>query len=253
MDLATLTVEGAVATLSLNRPEQRNALSIDLIAALRARVEDLSSSAGASDGPKVLVLRGEGKAFCAGMDLKAVMGDPAAAGQLLSSLAELTLEIRSLPLVVIARVHGAAIGGGCGLTCVCDMSLTHDDAKVGFPEVDLAVCPAVVAPWVVRKAGAGRARQILLRGGLLTGRDAAELGLMDRSLASREELDSQVRELAERIAGGGRAALRATKALLNRLDGSVDEGVVREGAKISAEVVGTEEAQAALRARFDGR
>ncbi len=257
--LATLDVQGPLATLSLNRPEQRNALSLDLIAALRERVQELAALDGAADGPKVVVLTGVGKSFCAGMDLKAVLGvvgvvgvlgDPDAPGKLLGTLAELTLEIRALPMVVIAKVNGAAIGGGCGLTCVCDMSLTHDDAKVGFPEVDLSVCPAVVAPWVVRKVGAGRARQILLRGGLMRGAEAAALGLMDRSLETLEALDAAVDKLATRIAGGGRRALSETKRLLNALDGSDDAEVVRTGAAISAEVVASEEAQAALRALY---
>ncbi len=200
----------------------------------------------------MLVLEGEGRAFCAGMDLKAVLGEPAMAPLLLGGLAELTLELRALPMVAIAKVTGAAIGGGCGLTCVCDLSLTHDDAKVGFPEVDLSVCPAVVAPWVVRKVGAGRARQILLRGGLLSGAEGAALGLMDRSLPTREALDDAVEELAARIAGGGRMALAATKRLLNRLDGSDDGAIVREGAALSAQVVASDEAQAALRDKFAG-
>ncbi len=252
MSLATLEVGGGVAGLTLNRPDRRNALSVDLIAALRERVAELAAMGGSADGPKVVVVRGAGGVFCAGMDLKAVLDDPAMPRQLLGALAELTLEIRALPMVVIASVAGAAIGGGCGLTCVCDISLTHDDAKVGFPEVDLAVCPAVVAPWVVRKVGAGRARQILLRGGLLSGAEAAAAGLMDRALATREELDAAVEELARRIAGGGRLALAATKGLLNKLDGSDDPATVRHGARLSAEVVASAEAQAALRARFGG-
>lgn len=250
MSLATLEVRDHVARLTLRRPERRNALSVDLIAAVRERVAELGAIAGSASAPKVVVLAGEGKAFCAGMDLRAVLGDADMPAKLLGTLAELTLEVRSLPMVVIAKVAGAAIGGGCGLTCVCDLSLTHDDAKVGFPEVDLSVCPAVVAPWVVRKVGAGRARQILLRGGLLSGAEAAALGLMDRSLPTREALDEEVEGLAGRIAGGGRLALSATKRLLNQLDGSDDGATVREGAALSASVVGSAEAQAALRARF---
>lgn len=252
MSLATLEIDDAIARLTLRRPEQRNALSVDLIAALRERVDDLAERCRGGEGPRVLVVAGEGKAFCAGMDLKAVLGagGPAEAERLLGSLAELTLRIRALPVVVIAHVAGAAIGGGCGMTCVADMSLTHDDAKVGFPEVDLSVCPAVVAPWVVRKVGAGRARQILLRGGLMSGAEGAAFGLMDRSLPDREALGEAVEELARRVAGGGRQALGATKGLLNELDGSLDAEVVRRGARLSAEVVSGDEAQAALRARF---
>ena len=254
MSLATLDVRGSIATLTLNRPGQRNALSLELIAALRECVEELEARTSGADGPKVVVVGGAGKSFCAGMDLKAVLGaseaDNSLAEDLLGGLAELTISIRGLPAVVIAKAQGAAIGGGCGLTCVCDMSLTHDDAKVGFPEVDLAVCPAVVAPWVVRKVGAGRARQILLRGGLLSGAEAAMLGLFDRSVPTAESLDEEVMHLAERIAGGGRLALRATKRLLNQLDGSEDAAIVRRGAETSARVVASDEAQDALRARF---
>ncbi|VAX42283.1 Enoyl-CoA hydratase [hydrothermal vent metagenome] len=250
MTLATLDIADDIATLSLNRPDRRNALSIDLIAALREQVGELASQSTQPDSPKVVVLTGTGKAFCAGMDLKAVLGDPEAPPKLLNTLAELTLEIRALPMVVIAKVNGAAIGGGCGLTCVCDMSLTHDEAKIGFPEVDLSVCPAVVSPWVVRKVGAGRARQILLRGGLMSGAEGAVLGLMDRSLPTREALDEAVDTLAQRIARGGRLALAETKRLLNTLDGSDDPAVVRKGAAISAKVVASEEAQRALHALY---
>jgi len=251
MDLARLELDGPIGRLTLNRPEQRNALSIELISAVRGRVAELAAMR--DEGPKVVVVEGAGKAFCAGMDLKAVLGDSAGAARLLADLAELTLELRALPAVLIARVHGAAIGGGCGLACVCDIAITHDEANVGFPEVDLSVCPAVVAPWVVRKAGPGRARQILLRGGLLTGAEGAALGLMDRSVPSIEDLDHAVRETAERVAQGGRRALAATKGLLNRLDGSDDAAIVREGARLSAEVLATAEAQSALRARLEGR
>lgn len=254
MSLATLDVRGPIATLTLNRPEQRNALSLDLLTALAECVEELKTRTTRAGGPKVVIVRGAGKSFCAGMDLKAVLGASAAdnslAEALLGGLAELTIEIRNLPAVVIAHAQGAAIGGGCGLTCVCDMSLTHDDAKVGFPEVDLAVCPAVVAPWVVRKVGAGRARQVLLRGGLLSGAEGAAMGLFDRSLPTAEALENAVAELAERISGGGQLALRETKRLLNELDGSTDAQIVRRGAETSAYVVASDEAQAALRARF---
>jgi methylglutaconyl-CoA hydratase len=247
-----------VGTLTLNRPDARNALSIDLLAALHARLDELERLCPAvpgagGDGPSVLILTGAGKAFCAGMDLKAVLGDSAAAGKLLGSLAELTLRLRRLPMLVVAKVNGAAIGGGCGLACVCDFAVTHADSKMGFPEVDLGVCPAVVAPWVVRKIGAGRARHVLLRGGLLTGRQAFELGIVSQVTPTAADLDRSVEELAARLASGGPMALRATKALLNELDGSLDEALVRRGAEISAQVLSTPEAQAMLRAKMGQR
>lgn len=247
--LATLTVSERLGTLTLRRPEQRNALSTGLLDALHARLDELE----VRDDVSVLVLTGEGRSFCAGMDLRQVLraadGSEWAGPGLLASLARFTLRLRGLPMVVVASVNGAAIGGGCGLACVADISISHAEAKIGFPEVDLGLCPAVVAPWVVRKLGPGRARRVLLSGGLMNGQEAHALGLIDHLVPSRDELASATSALAVRLASGGAAALRATKQLLNRLDGSEDERVVLEGARLSAEVLGTAEAQRTLSAR----
>lgn len=247
-ELARLSVEGSVAELRLNRPESRNAMSEELLHTVTERVGDLAGRAGV----RVAVLTGEGKAFCAGMDLKAVVGQPEAGARLLEALAELTVRLRALPMVTVAKVNGAAIGGGCGLACVCDVAVTHADSKMGFPEVDLGVCPAVVAPWVVRKIGAGRARRVLLSGGVMSGREAHAIGLVDYLVETHDELDAAADELVDRLSGGGGEAIRATKSLLNELDGSGDAERVRRGALISARVLASDEAQAALRARLKG-
>ena len=244
--LATLAIAGPIATLALNRPDARNALSVDLLQALHHRVDELASAKDVH----VAILTGEGKAFCAGMDLKAVLGNNALSLQLLAYLADLTLKLRALPQITVARVNGAAIGGGCGLTTVCDFAITHADSKMGFPEVDLGVCPAVVAPWLVRKVGAGNARAILLRGGLLSGSQAAELGIVSSAVPSLADLDTAVNELATRLAAGGADALRATKALLNQIDGSLDAATVRRGAELSAQVLAMPDAQERLRAKL---
>ena len=246
-DLALLTRDGAVATLTLNRPDARNALSVDLLAALHAALDAMARDA---TPPTVLVLTGSGRSFCAGMDLKAVLGDNAMALKLLTSLADFTLRLRALGCVTLAKVNGAAIGGGCGLATVCDLAVTHADSKMGFPEVDLGVCPAVVAPWLVRKVGAGRARAILLRGGLMSGQQALECGIVNECVATREELDAAAAAIAARLALGGPKAILATKGLLNELDGSEDVTVVRRGAELSARVLATPEAQAALKAKL---
>lgn len=252
MSLALLSVEGGIATLSLNRAESRNALSIDLLASLHHRMSELEAAVAGKDGPRVCIVTGEGKAFCAGMDLKQVLGDAEGGAplKLLGSLSELCLRLRALPIPTIAAVNGAAIGGGCGLSTVTDFSITHADSKMGFPEVDLGVCPAVVAPWLVRKIGAGRARAVLLRGGIMSGSEAHALGIVNECVGSREELMAAARALAERLAGGGPGALRATKGLLNELDGSLDAAIAQRGALLSAQVLGTAEAQASLRAKL---
>ncbi|MGD9791284.1 MAG: enoyl-CoA hydratase/isomerase family protein [Phycisphaerales bacterium] len=243
--LTGLTSASGVSTLTLNREAARNALSIDLLESLHARVDSLERSKD-----KVVVITGAGKAFCAGMDLKAVLSDTAAAHRLLSLLGELCIKIRALPQVTLACVNGAAIGGGCGLACVCDLAITHADSKLGFPEVDLGVCPAVVAPWLVRKIGPGRARKVLLSGGLMSGAEAHAIGMVDAVAASREALAGEASRMAERIATGGAMALQATKSLLNTLDDSLDHDLAREGAALSARVLATPEAQAMLRAKM---
>jgi enoyl-CoA hydratase/carnithine racemase len=195
-------------------------------------------------------MTGEGKSFCAGMDLKAVLDDAAKARELLHSLADLTLKIRRLPMVTLAKVNGAAIGGGCGLACVCDIAITHADSKMGYPEVDLGVCPAVVAPWLVKKVGAGRARRVLLTGGLMSGQEAHAIGIADHLVATAADLDTAATELATRLAQGGPHALRATKELLNTIDGSTDATLVKRGADLSADVLQTPQTQAALRSKM---
>ncbi|MBY0312845.1 MAG: enoyl-CoA hydratase/isomerase family protein [Phycisphaerales bacterium] len=250
MSLATLTITGPLATITLNRPEQRNALSLDLLTDLHGVLDRLHDRARSSPEPHVVIVTGAGRAFCAGMDLKQVLGDPDAPLTLLASLAEASIKLRTLPAVTIASVNGAAIGGGCGLVTVCDFAITHADSKMGFPEVDLGVCPAVVAPWLVRKLGAGKARAMLLRGGLMSGTEAHQLGLVTECVESRDGLDAATQSLAEKLLAGAPGALRATKNLLNSIDGSTDLELARRSAKVSADVLATEEARAMLRAKL---
>lgn len=243
-ELATLEIDGAVATLTMNRPEARNAMSLPLLDALHSRLDELP------EGPHVLVLTGAGKSFCAGMDLKSVLGDKDAPPKLLHGIARLTTRLRTLPMVVLAKVNGAAIGGGCGLACACDVVLSHSDAKLGFPEVDLGVCPAVVAPVLVRKIGAGRARAILLRGGIMSGAAAHDAGIVDELAPDREGLDALCKSVTERLAAGGRQAIAATKKLLTELDGSGDANLAARGADLSASVLATDEARERLASVF---
>ncbi|QYK48847.1 MAG: enoyl-CoA hydratase/isomerase family protein [Phycisphaeraceae bacterium] len=245
--LSILSTEARVATLTLNRPDARNAISLDLLEAIDHSLTEIESR---KDSLSALIITGAGRSFCAGMDLKAVLGNNALAHELLTRLGLLTLRLRKLPLVTIARVNGAAIGGGCGLACVCDVALTHEDSKMGFPEVDLGVCPAVVTPWLVRKIGPGPARRVLLLGGLMSGAEAAQVGIANRALPTLQELDVAVTETASRIASGGPLAIAATKSLLNELDGSLDEALIRRAADLSASVLATDDAQTRLRQKL---
>ncbi len=244
-DLVLTEITDGCATVTLNRPEARNALSMELIEAL---AEAIDAVAGGCDAGtvRVVILGGSEEAFCAGMDLKAVISDPPGMRRMLLGLAGVMNRIRMLPVPSIARVHGAAIGGGCGLMVVPDFTVTHAEARIGYPEVSLGLCPAVVAPWLMRRIGAGPARAMLLEGRTVTGSEAFELGLATH-LVPRDEVTAATGELARKLAAGSPAALSTTKRWLNEIEGSLDQ---ERGAGLSADVLAGPDAQARLRARF---
>jgi methylglutaconyl-CoA hydratase len=241
----TARTDAGVITLTMNRPDARNALSIALIDAML----DALAAVEKDSGTRVLILAGEGKCFCAGMDLKGVMHDAKAMAGMLRGLSVVMRRIRRLPIPTIARVQGAAVGGGCGLMVVTDFAFTHEESKVGYPEVDLGVCPAVVAPWLIRKIGPGQARRMLLAGGTMSGREGFERGLATH-LVAESALGLATEQLAEKLCKGGRHALAVTKRWLNELDGSMEEQPFERAAELSAEVIVGPEAQTRLRAVF---
>jgi methylglutaconyl-CoA hydratase len=247
-DLVQMAIADRIATLTLNRSDARNALSLELIDAMNAAMDGIETSA--TDGSiRVLILAGAGKSFCAGMDLKGVLSDPAKMGRMLMGLSVFSRRMRRLPIPTIARVQGAAVGGGCGLMVVPDFAFTHAEAKVGYPEVDLGVCPAVVAPWLIKKIGAGRARAMLLAGGTMTGQQGFDAGLATH-LVSQDQLESATTELARKLITGGPHAMSVTKRWLNELDGSMDDAPLNKAAELSAQVIAGEEAQGRLRAIY---
>ncbi len=239
------TTDDGVVTLTMNRPEARNALSPELIDALN----DALAAVESADSARVMVLAGAGKSFCAGMDLKGVLHDAKAMSSMLRGLSLAMRRIRRLRIPTIARVQGAAVGGGCGLMVVTDFAITHAEAKVGYPEVDLGVCPAVVAPWLIRKIGAGPARRMLLAGGTMSGEEGYARGLATH-LVAESELVLASEQLAVKLCKGAAHAMAVTKRWLNELDGSMDDGPLDRAAELSAEVIAGEEAQSRLRTLF---
>ncbi len=246
-DTVQLAVDRGIARLELDRPDKRNALSIGLIRALN---DAIGSIEGDSEIRSV-ILGGRGRSFCAGMDLQGVLDDAPAMSEMLMGLSIAMRRLRRLPVPVIARVQGAAVGGGCGLCVVADFAITHPEAKLGYPEVGLGVCPAVVAPWLVRRIGAGPAREMLLAGGTMSGEVALQKGLVT-SLCPQEELEQTAMDLAEHLGRGGRNAIAVTKQWLNELDGSLDDDPLDRAAELSAEVIATEEARQRLQSIFNG-
>jgi methylglutaconyl-CoA hydratase len=244
--LATAEIANGVATVTMHRPEARNALSFELIEALGEAVGQVEGDSSV----RVMTLAGEGKAFCAGMDLRGVINDPKKMAGMLLKLSQVSRRIRRLPIPTIARVQGAAVGGGCGLMVVTDFAVTHPESKIGYPEVSLGVCPAVVAPWLMKKIGPGRARAMLLAGGTISGAEGYDIGLATH-LVAHDRLESQTLELARTLATGGPHALAVTKRWINELDGSLEDAVFDKAATLSAEVIAGPEAQTRLRAMFE--
>ena len=235
-----------IVQISLNRPDARNALNFELIEQLEHAVKTVAANSAA----RVLVLSGNGKSFCAGTDLRGVLNDAQKMGLMLHGLARVGLALRKLSIPVIAKVQGAAVGGGCGLVVACDFAFTHEQAKLGYPEVDLGVCPAVVAPFLISKVGAGRARALLLAGGLVDGKEAVRIGLATH-LVSVDELDSATTDFAQKLSTGGPNAIATTKRWLHELDGLLDESTLSKAADLSATIIAGNEAQERLRARFE--
>lgn len=247
-ELAITTIENQIATLTLNRPDARNALSLELIAAMNDAIDRIKTEVE-SGTVRVCLLGGAGRIFCAGMDLKGVLSDPVKMADMLRGLSRFSRAVRRLPVPTIARVQGAAVGGGCGLMVVTDFAFTHPEAKVGYPEVDLGVCPAVVAPWLIKKIGAGRARAMLLAGGTITGAEGHAIGLSSHMVA-QDQLERAAHEFASKLIRGGENAMAVTKRWLNELDGSMDDAVFDKAAELSARVIAGDEAQSRLRKMY---
>ena len=205
---------GSVLTLTLDRPEVRNALSGELVEQLTGALE----AAGRDDAGRVMVLTGTGRAFSAGADLAALQGLQTASAEanLADSelLARLFETIYTLPKPVVAKVQGHAIAGGCGLAAVCDVSLVADDVKLGFTETRIGFVPALVAVFVVRKLGEAAARDLLLRGHLIDAAEAERIGLVTRAVPAGDldvAVDALCRDLATETSA---SAVALTKRLL---------------------------------------
>ena len=210
---------GAVAFLAFNDPDRRNALGVATFDELDRRLESI-----ADDGSiAVLVLGGRGKAFCAGFDLTAAIATPEVLETFILRLSGTCRMLRRMPQVVIGAVQGMAVAGGCAIVSACDLVLAAPSARFGYPVHRIGVSPAVSAPTLSSACGSGPARRLQLGGELIGVLAAQRTGLVSRLASSDETLGEEAAALAEQIAGHGHAALRATKAWLNELDGSNDD------------------------------
>jgi len=209
-----LKVADYVAQVTLNRPEVHNAFNAELVARLTETFEGLR----ARDDVRVVVLRGEGASFCAGADLNwmSAMVNYSYAQNLddARALARMFEVIDHCPKPVIARVHGAAMGGGVGLVAVCDLAFATPEARFAFSEVKLGLIPAVVAPYVVRKIGYGHARALFMTGERFDAETALRIGLVHRVVPA-EQLDEAIQQAIANLMQNGPQAMASAKMLLH--------------------------------------
>ena len=250
--MSTITVAGGpFVTVTLDRPDVRNAFNEELIADLTAWASD----AAKAPGIRAAVLRGAGKTFCAGADVNWM-------AKTVTYTREQNLEdarrmrrmfelLDELPFPLIGRVHGAALGGGAGLASVCDIVVAASDAAFGFTEVKLGILPAVISPFALRKIGISAARELFLTGARFSAARAKEIGLV-HAVVAEPELDGAVDGYLKEIASAAPEAVREAKRLIREVAGRVaTEGDITTAAIAERRV--SAEGQDGLRAFLEKR
>ena len=229
-----LDISGAVATITLNRPDKRNAMSATMIAELQTALDEIEKS-----HVRVGILTGAGKAFCSGMDLEMLAAiaqqTPAENQEDSRRMAKMFGRIWSFPRPLIAAVNGAALAGGCGIATLCDFTLAVAEAKFGYTEVKIGFLPALVSVFLIRQIGEKRTRDLLLTGRILEAVEAKEMGLVNE-IVPAENLIARSKELAELLIAASPASLsRAKRLMTSAAAASVDadlERAILENARI---------------------
>lgn len=211
-DLVLIERQKTITHLILNRPEKRNALNSLLLEQLCEAIRETIKNAS----QRVIVLSGNGPVFCAGMDLKEALQHEKT-DSLANLIAKTLTSLYSSPLVTIAAVHGAAIAGGAGLMSACDLVVTTEDVKIGYPEIRHGLVAAQVSTLLSRQVSWRTVRELLLLGELMGSKRAFEIGLVNR-IVSSQDLLSAVFSLAEEAAKHPPDAIAETKRLLSALE-----------------------------------
>lgn len=205
--------DGSVEYLTLNRPDVRNAFNDGTIAELTWWADSVASDAGV----RAVVLAGAGASFCAGADLEWMRRMAGYSHQQnlddASDMARMFHSLDRLPMPVVGRVHGAALGGGTGLAAICDIVVAADDAVFGLTEVRLGLIPAVIAPFVIGKIGRSAARELFLTGARFGADRARALGLVHAVVPSAD-LDATVSTYVDDLLAGAPGAISAAKHLI---------------------------------------
>ena len=251
---ATLTVtrnEG-IAELTLNRPELHNAFNEVVIQELT----NVFVSLATDEDVWAIVLTGKGASFCAGADLnwmkKMVNYSPEENVADSLEMSAMFETIDTCPKPVIGKINGSAFGGGVGLVTVCDIAIGRVDSLFAFSEVKLGIIPAVVSPYVVRKIGIGRARELFLSGERINGKRAAEIGLLNYAVPA-DELERKVEEKIKFLRSSGKLAMKEVKPLLRVMEEKDSSEFRQFTAEKIAELRASAEGQEGLAAFLEKR
>ena len=240
------TVDNGIVTLTLNRPDKRNAINQAMVTSLKAFLERAAEDPDA----RVVVLTGRGKDFCAGADLEelqriVVLSQEENLEDALS-LAELFIQIRRHPLPVIALVKGCALAGGCGLATACDIVLARDDSEFGYPEIQLGFVPAMVMAILRRKVSETQAFELVVKGDRISAEEARDLGLVTRVFPAFT-FSENAKQYLQMFGKKPRGAVMLTKKLLHELDDLDFESGIRRSAEVNVEARMSEECREGVR------
>jgi len=245
-ELVHLDVAGGVATVTLDSPANRNALSGALMSGLHASLE----AAIADDRARLIVLTGAGPVFCSGADLKERGGAGPGAGP--GGLVAILKQIWHSPKPVIARVNGSTRAGGIGLVAACDIAISVDGATFAFSEVRLGLIPAIISVVVLPKLGITKGMELFLTGDTFAAREAVEFGLLNAAVPA-DQLDETVGRLAGSILKGSPAALAGCKRLVREVPDMDLDAAFDLTSRWSAEYFASEEAREGMTAFAEKR
>src|SRR5688572_30572569 len=242
------SVEDAVARITLNRPEKRNALNPALIAGIK----DALREASGDERVRVVVITGAGKDFCSGADLSVLQriaeADVSENAEDARSLLELFMLIRRVEVPIVAAVKGRALAGGCGLASACDLVLASSSARFGYPEVKIGFVPAMVMAILRRNVSEKRAFELVTRGAELSAAEAERVGLVNH-VYEDGEFAAQVEGYVAGFERVSRSAVTLTKRLLYQMDGLTFDAALQTGADLNTIARMTEDCRAGV-ARF---
>jgi len=251
-ELIEVVHEGAVARVWFNRPEVHNALSTELGRSLAATLHGLAHD----DSVRVVVLGGRGPSFCAGADIGMMKASANAAFEQnlveAQQLGGYFAALGDFPKPVVARLHGGVYGGGVGFCCACDIAIASDDAKFGLTEVRLGIVPGLISPYVIRRLGDRRARELMLTGERFGAEHALRVGLV-HDVVPTDQLDARVDERVGELLKGGPQAQQRIKMLLELWANTSWEEYRSALPRVLAEVRSGAEAREGLASFFEKR